>query len=68
MRETCHARRATSMLPFPTFAGAAGDGALAVRFAHQVLQALRARPVDRQRGAVDDLAVGQQHAKRGVVE
>lgn len=56
------------MLPFPTSAGAAGDGALAVRFAHQVLQALRARPVHRQRGAVDDLAVGQQHAKRGVVE
>jgi hypothetical protein len=39
VRETCHARRATSMLPFPTSAGAVGDGALAVRFAHQVLQA-----------------------------
>jgi len=56
------------MSPFPTRAGAVGDDALTVRFAHQVLQALCARPVDRQRGAVDDLAVGQQHAKRGVVE
>jgi hypothetical protein len=34
----------------------------------RTLDALRDRPVDRQRGPVDDLAVGQQHAQPGVVE